>query len=325
MSALRRNALRSLSRRRNIERGLSSIAVLVLIPGVCAVLGAFTPDIHKEYGSNLVAVIWLAVLAFLAVFAIRLNPTGESLLGLAVENEDQQETIAAMTDREAQLRELVDRLAFETNYSASVRSAILSLARQKIATIDGLEKALHDLASPLDLEGEFIFDLAPSEAWSFAVYLYSKDRDLLVPAWRRKAKGHKSARGGIGREWARGEGHVGKAFVDQRMIITGDAQHPDAEPFSAVPLVKERPYDRATYRSFASVPIGPLLTGDGRPYGVLVATSDRVGRFSRENAGILIQIAGAIASFLITGGLDIDELAHDAPAESAGVDERRSS
>ncbi len=317
MSAIRRNALKSLSRRRNIERGLSSVAVLVVIPGVCALLGAFTPDIHKDYGTNVVSFIWLSVLVFLAVFAIRLNPTGESLLGLAVENEEQQDAIAKMQDGEARLSELVDRLAFETNYSASVRSAILTLSRQRITTIGGLEKAIHDLASPLDLEGEFIFNIGPSESWSFAVYLYSTNRDLLVPVWRRKAKNHKSPRSDLGREWARGEGHVGKAFVDQRMIITGDAQHPDAEPFSAVPTSKERPYDRAVYRSFASVPIGPLLTSDGRPYGVLVATSDRVGRFSRENAGILIQIAGAVASFLITGGLDIDVIANDTPVQGA--------
>lgn len=317
MSLIRRKAVKSLSRRRYVERLLTSVAALVVVPGVCAVLGAFTPDLHKDYGTDVVIAIWIVVLFLLAALAIRLNPTGESLLELAVENEEQGDTIAALTDEGAQLNALIDKLAFQANYSSSVRSAILTFARQKIESVQALEKAVDDLASPLYLEGEFIFDIGPSEAWSFAVYLYSEQKDLLVPIWRRKSQNHKSPRGNLGREWGRGEGHVGKAFVDQRMIITGDAQHPDAEPFSAVPAVKERDYDKALYRSFASVPIGPLLADDGRPYGVLVGTSDRVGRFGRDNAGVLVQIAGAVASLLITGELDIDKLTPSSKASAA--------
>lgn len=309
MSATRRKAVRALSRRRSVERTFSSLASLVIIPGVCAVLGAFTPDLHRDLGSYGLGFLWLAVLALLAVFAIRLNPTGESLLELAVENEDQQDKIAQLTDREAELATQIDRLAFESSYSLSVRAAILTFARAKIATMEELRKAIDDLASPLYLQGEFIFQLQAAEAWNFAVYLYSAERDLLVPVWREKARRHRSAHGSLGREWGRGEGHVGKAFVDKRVIITGDALSRDAEPFSTVPPSKERDYDKALYRSFASVPIGPLLEGDGRPYGVLVATSDRVGRFDRGNAGILEQIAGAIASLLIAGELDIDKVA----------------
>lgn len=308
MSAIRRKAVKALSERRRVERVLTSVTALAVVPGVCAILGAFTSDLDKQYGASSVAGIWIAVLIVLAALAVRLNPTGESLLELAVENEEQEDSIIQLRVREAELNDIVDRLAFENTYSASVRSAILTFARQKIDSIEGVEKAVDDLASPLYLEGEFIFDIGPSEAWSFAVYLYSRSRDVLVPIWRRKSQRHKSPHDSLGREWGRGEGHVGKAFVDQRMIITGDSQHPDAEPFSAVPPAKERSYDKSSYRSFASLPIGPLLTEDGRPYGVLVATSDRVGRFGRDNVGILVQIAGAVASLLITGGLDIDDL-----------------
>ncbi len=308
MSTVRRRAVKGLSRRRSVERWLTGVAALVIVPGTCAVLGAFTPDLDKSYGTNVLIVIWVAVLLVLAALAIRLNPTGESLLALAVENEEFEETIATLIEEKSQLSSLVDRLALQASYSSSVRSAILSFARQNISDIEGLEKAINDLASPLYLEGEFIFDIGPSEAWSFAVYLFSESRDILMPIWRRKSQNHKSPKGDLGREWGRGEGHVGKAFVDQRVIITGDAQHPDAEPFSAVPPTKEKGYDRALYRSFASVPIGPLLAEDDRPYGVLVATSDRVGRFGRDNSGMLIQISGAVASLLITGGLDIDDL-----------------
>lgn len=314
MSSTRRNAVKSLAKRRKLERVLTSIAALAVVPGACAALGAFTPDLDKVYGTDVVVAIWGALLLILAALAIRLNPTGESFLELAVENEEQEEQIALLLESEQELSSIVDRLAFETAYALSVRSAILAFARQGVRTSEDLEKVLHDLASPLHLQGEFIFGLGPGEAWSFAIYLYSAEADLLVPIWRRKSQNHRSSGKGLGREWGRGEGHVGKAFVDQRTIVTGDAQHPDAEPFSSVPTGKERTYDATAYRSFASVPIGPLLAEDLRPYGVLVATSDRVGRFGRENSGILEQIAGAVASFLITGGLDIDRVRSSKPS-----------
>ena len=150
------------------------------------------------------------------------------------------------------------------------------------------------------LEGEFIFGLGPSEEWSFAVYLYSQDKDLLVPVWRRKSK-TTNRRAVILAESGRGEkGTSEKAFVDKRSIITGNAQHPDAALFRCT-LEKTRDYDKGSYRSFASVPIGPLLAEDSRPYGVWSLSLEIMPACSHK-------FRRAIASFLITGDIDIDKL-----------------
>ena len=96
--------------------------------------------------------------------------------------------------------------------------------------------------------------------------------------------------------------------MNGKPIITGDASHPEVSPLSAVPQAKERRSDLDLYRSYASIPIGPLLEGETTPYGVLVATSDRVGRFDKENTLALVHMADLIASNIALLDLRIDRL-----------------
>lgn len=281
------------------------MASLVVIPAAFGVLGAFSSDWDKAIGPLPVFGMWAVLIFLLGVFAVWLNPAGEALLSLAVENEALEAKLAASEEGREQRDGAIKLLTFQGGYAISARATVLLHARRPVTTMAHFEAALKDLVVPLSFEGEYLFDLGPSEAWSFAVYLYSARRDVLVPVWRKKAEAHPSPQTSRGREWGRGEGHVGKAFVDCKPIITGNAFDPEAAQFSTLPQGRELPHDRV-YVSFASVPIGPILAEDGRPYGVLVGTSDRPGRFNRDNAGIMIQIASATASLLIAGGLDID-------------------
>ncbi len=302
----RKEALHELATARDRERQIAGLASLAVVPIVLGLLGAYTAEIQRAFGSVALGAAWLLVLILLGFFAVRFNPTGRSLLALAVENEELEDKAAELEERARQLQRAIDLLAFEAGYAASARAAILLHARSGIRSLDELKGALADLAVPLAYQSEFLFEFGPSEGWNFAIYLYSEDRDVLLPVWRIRAENHPSPRGGMGREWNRGEGHVGKAFVDQKPIITADCSQPEAAEFSTLPPGKERPHDPA-YVSFASIPIGPILSEDRRPYGVIVGTSDRPGRFNRSTAGVLVQIAGAIASLLITGGFNIDD------------------
>jgi hypothetical protein len=141
---------------------------------------------------------------------------------------------------------------------------------------------------------EQIFDMNASEMWNFAVYVYSKERNSLEPIWRRKHRNHPSS--AEGRCWVPGQGHVGKAFVDNELKITGDATHEKVAAMMRPPANNMRSYDHTVYRSFASIPFGD--DGDGDPCGVLVATSDHVDRFNDTNAEILRQAAAVLGTVI---------------------------
>jgi len=288
-----------------MEREIASIATLVLIPIVIGFLGAFTTEIYKSYG-NVVYAIWTVVLVLLGLFWWRWNPADESVLELIVENERLERQLATSNSTIEQLSQSIGLLSLQVTYSNSTWPMVLEHSRREILTLGDLRESISEIATPLDLQGEFAFGFAPAERWSFAVYLYSERQDLLLPVWREKAKTHPSL--DAGRTWGRGEGHVGKAFVDRKAIITGNSRNPAAAELSALPPGRENAYDKDVYISFAAVPVGPLLKDENRPYGVLVGTSDRVDRFDREKAGLLIQIADGIAGLIATSRLDFDLL-----------------
>jgi hypothetical protein len=240
-------------------------------------------------------------------FAIRLHLPERSVHALLVENEDLAQEKSSLLELVEELKSAINLLSLQANYCESVRGIVLAHSRRPIASCEEFRAAIDDVAAPIYIQTEEFFGCGASEGWCFTVYLYSRTRDCLVPIWRRASPAFLG--GSNPRKWGRGEGHVGKAFVDQKAIITGNATSEEVADFSAVPPGKRKDYDAQMYVSFASIPIGPILKEDGRPYGVLVGTSDRPGRFDRENTAILVQVSGVIASFLIGGRLDVDELA----------------
>jgi hypothetical protein len=153
--------------------------------------------------------------------------------------------------------------------------------------------------------GEQIFGFGPSEKWNFVVYLYSTSADILMPVWREKAQSHPSD--GLGRIWRRGQGHVGFSFANSKAIITEDARSRDVRNLVSAAEGHARDYDESTYISFTSIPIGPVGKQE-EPFGVLVATSDRVGRFTSENSRILAHAALAIANALSVAEIDLAAL-----------------
>ena len=310
---VRVDALKKQARRRSTERHIAAVATLFIFPAIIGIFGAGTADAVTYFGLNLVIFVWSAVVIVFCLFFWRWNPTGEDVVGLAVSHENLENEVSECEKRIEKYARSINLLTIQANYSISSRNTIVTHVKAGMPDRAALEKAINDLADPLIAQGEEIFGLGSGERWSFAVYLYSKKSATLISVWRDRARCHPSR--GMGRAWAAGEGHVGKSFTDQIPYITGDARSEEARQFSTAPPLKIEPYDRDTYISFAAIPIGPILNQDTRPYGVLVGTSDRVGRFDRENSGILVQIAISIASLLITGNFDIDLLTaeqHDA-------------
>ncbi len=178
--------------------------------------------------------------------------------------------------------------------------------RNRINTFDDLKLAIEAVCICFAAERETWFGFAIGEKWNFAVYLWDDNDEMLKPVWREKAYCHPST--GPGREWREREGHVGQAFSNKDVIITEDAQLPAVVGLVA-PNDKLEVYDADTYVSYVSQPI---LRSDetARPFGVLVATSNEVGRFDEANCRVFAHAAIALASIL--------ETAYDPPAPADG-------
>lgn len=121
-----------------------------------------------------------------------------------------------------------------------------------------------------------LFGIETDELWNFAVYRFEKDKELLTPMWRERHPSHPSTT--LGRVFRPHEGHVGRTFAVRSPIVTRDATLPEISQYTQLGPDKQQPYDMQVYRSFAAIPLGSASAPGGLT-GVLVATSDRVGRF----------------------------------------------
>jgi nitrate reductase NapE component len=305
-SSLRRDVVKVEATKKQTELHVANVVAFVLFPIVMGWLGAFTSDIYRVHPWLAVA-LWVLTFISFGLFWWRAYPSTPALLKLVDQNETLGDQIDELEITISDLGQSLNLLAAQATFSISSRVMLVHYLKRGISTVAEVRECFSEILAPAYLDGEFLFGFGGSERWNFAVYLYSSEQDLLVPVWREKAQNHPSA--GMGRSWGRGQGHVGKAFVDLQTIITGDSQLEEVAQLSAAPTRLQRGYDGSTYRSFAAIPIGPMLPDkEPLPYGVLVATSDRVGRFDRENTAVLSQAAGIIGSLIALGSLEIDRL-----------------
>ncbi|MEO0995306.1 MAG: GAF domain-containing protein [Pseudomonadota bacterium] len=115
------------------------------------------------------------------------------------------------------------------------------------------------------------------ERWNFAIYVYDHAEGLLKCQSCRRFNREDEDRDH--RSWAPGEGHVGQAFQRRQELICKDTTDPNYIQHFEAPPDKSGPYDPDLYKSIVSIPIR-LYGGD--PLGILVATSDKAGRFIRS-------------------------------------------
>lgn len=124
-----------------------------------------------------------------------------------------------------------------------------------------------------------LFDIK-DDRWNFALYLHDPTKDMLVcAACIRPTRAESDA---PHRDIAPGTGHVGKVFTSKREAAADDATKPEYRAmFEMTPEQGGKTDDALIYRSIASVPV---QLGSNSPVGVLVATSDRPGRFWPDGA-----------------------------------------
>lgn len=120
------------------------------------------------------------------------------------------------------------------------------------------------------------------EKWAFNVYLWNANSECLEMLACRRWSRHSEEQ--AHRRWGRGEGHAGLAFKHGMELVCGDANDPSVNGLITARGDQYRDYDRATYVSFASLPI--KLGDEEEPRGVLVATSDQKHRFVTEEEAL---------------------------------------
>jgi hypothetical protein len=267
----------------------------ILIPTVIAIVVGVYSDLRTTNGE----LFWFLVITLLVLQVVF---TILSIMSTATI----QEAFFEVEDLKAQMRNLTDRLA-DLQKNVILFSVISELANawqrmtppvvaNGIKDRVDLKEYLDDLMAPLYLRGGSLFGFQHEELWNFSVYLFDPSAHKLVQVWRDCHRLHPSY-GKLGRDWAPGQGHIGKAFADAEPKITGDATDPAVIGLMGAPAALRRDHDATVYRSFASVPIIPSAS-NATPFGVLVATSDRAGAFDKTNSLVLRLAAGAIANTL---------------------------
>lgn len=147
--------------------------------------------------------------------------------------------------------------------------------------------------SPMIEAAGVLFGFGFDDIWSVAVYAHDEDAALLVPVWHKRTEEHPSP--GAPRSWRLGDGHVGSAYMQNRILYTIDMADDDASMLLKPSAENGREYDDAVYRSFVSAPITLDLETGPAQFGVLVITSNITGRFNEGNKIIVGHAAQVLA------------------------------
>ena len=96
------------------------------------------------------------------------------------------------------------------------------------------------------------------------------------------------------RSWPVGVGHTGAAYARSAEIVVADLADPALGTLDQLPVPWAHGTDTERYRSIAAVPIRAL--NDGKPWGVVVASSDKPDRFTLDR-----DAPGSISAEVVRG------------------------
>lgn len=195
--------------------------------------------------------------------------------------------LAVARQLEAPLRRLAERERLRTDAIHQVTAAAgsLSIAIRTGATsrsdaVDLLLRVFESLREPL-------LAFRPGDRHNLVVYL--RDGDVLRPA-------HRVADPRIpthGRSWRIGQGHVGLAVSENRLLVGGDIRHSEAW----VPS-EARPTDAEHYVSAVSMPFA-YRTATDAPEGAFIVTSSRLDHFRSPDQVEVLTVATLVNTLVM--------------------------
>jgi hypothetical protein len=294
-------AARADARRAESFAKYAQLAQTIVIPALIVALAWYREPILAVSGNLFLMPLGVLVIAQVSLFFVT-NSAKQSVQDLYFHAKDLGAKISTLETEQVRLLERAGIFLFIDNYAETYCKTLLAYKGQGVKTKEEFLRVVENVLDPLVENGEAIFGFGPSEKWNFVVYIFDSDKNVLVPLWREKSRTHPAT--GNGRAWGRGQGHVGYAFANQRAIITEDCRRDDVRNLVNAQGNLAQEYDVNTYVSFASVPFGSREPGRD-PIGVLVATSDRPGRFTRDNSRLIVHAAVALANVLGVTDCDI--------------------
>lgn len=194
--------------------------------------------------------------------------------------------LAVALSRQQHLRDLLsrDRLRADALHQVMLSGANLAIAAR--AEEGSTPRALALWLELLAEHRKPLFDYRDADEHNFVVYL--REGDALTPYARHSHHAIPTH----GRRWRVGQGHVGLAVQQGRLLVSGDIRHTEAW----VPS-EARQTDGAHYVSAVSVPFwlrAPTEAADG----VLIVTSNRLDHF-RSPHQIDVLTIGTLVNTLV--------------------------
>jgi hypothetical protein len=302
-------------------RSISLFVKIVLVAGGALVSGLakFLPLQTTPVNVQAIVGSLGALAAFLG--AVALLFLDKNLAGSLV---DAADATAELQRVQAAIAGLRDR--FAQSAAMDIQARALRAAGEALRA--GLERAL--LREPPDERAtvQELLDLAlddlviaagftPGELWTISVYRAETIGDVVLRRLVTR-RANRLEETGASREWGRGEGHIGMAYLRANGVVLEDVEDPAIRHTLNTPPEKDLTTDPQRYRSIAA--IGVLRAGTANPWGVVIATSSVAGRFSpdaqsagSERAEAMRVLAGVIALAISIHDIKIQRVARGSP------------
>jgi cell division protein FtsL len=262
-------------------------ALQIFIPAATAIVGVLkggtppTTPTGIATGSAVIQMTLLILVALSGMVVVLTDKSATSVVHDAQKALDgREEAEKALTESSLVIEELEAALAravrIEDIVDAMRAVVDVAICKAEIPSAK-LTEWLTDLLDFLVTDKLTLFGIG-DEQWNFSIYIFDPETsELRCVVTRRPTKKEEDV---PHRSWREGEGHVGKAFQARRPLVCADSTDANVRGFFDAPAGKLMDYDLDRYRSLAAIPI---QSDDELPLGVLVATSEIVGRFDPEN------------------------------------------
>jgi hypothetical protein len=229
--------------------------------------------------------VWAFIIGLHAMFAVTSIAGVNGLRKIAnIVDVNTVESLAALIDQQDRLdRQNKTVLSQGIAVKASLvflRGFLLMPTERTLA--DDIEQIMKPL---IESRNQTLGFTKPDAIYSFTLYLYAKELDLLQVKWREYDKQRLKP---LNRTWKPGKGHAGIAFSREDVLITSDpSQLPNGDHIQDNLFIDDPERDLLYYRSFISIPItsAKLVPNSDRvekPIGVLTITSSDSGQFNDQ-------------------------------------------
>lgn len=226
--------------------------------------------------------------AFLAICGVAAAFTGGALLlvldknlaGSAADAADALTELETVRGAARQLGALVSLAEEGTLRSRYLRVALVTMMKGLTEHADGARRSEEEMLSgllDLGLDGLIAaIGFNADEVWTISVYRSEGDS----PAMLRRVSTRRSNRleeTSSSRAWPSGNGHIGATHARAEEVVLPDVLEQGMAHALNTPKRLARQDDGDRYRSIAAVPV--FHAGRSDPWGVVIGTSSKAGRF----------------------------------------------